>query len=68
MRRPRATLVGTLKYWDNVLIQLFMPGLLSSALQSNFASSEVYHLRADPFNKVDIFALTRVAPLNVTRF
>lgn len=68
VKRHRAILVGTLKCWDSVLIQLFKPGSLLSVLLSNFANSEVYHLRADPLNEVDIFALTKAVPLNVIRF
>lgn len=68
MRRSRATFVEILKGWDSVLIQLFMPGLLLNISRSNSVSSEVYYSRVNLFNEVDIFALTKAAPLNITKF
>ncbi len=67
MRRPRATLVGTLKQWERVLTQLFTPGSLLRVSRSKSLSSDVYHSRAEPCRDVAILALTRAAPQKVTR-
>lgn len=60
-------LVGTLKQWESVLTQLFMPELLLRALRSESLSSEVYHSRAELQRDVAMLALTRATFLKVTR-
>lgn len=67
VKRPSATFVGTLNRWENVLTQLFTPGLLLSASRLKLLSLEVYHSRAEPWRDVAMLALTRIASRKVTR-
>lgn len=60
-------LVGTLKQLERIFIQLFMSGLLLRTLQSKLLNSEVYYSKAEYRKDVATLALTKVAPLKVTR-
>lgn len=66
-RRPRATLVGTLKQSERIFIQLFMSRSLLRTSQSKLLSSEVYYSKAEHQKDVATLALTKVAPLKVIR-
>lgn len=59
--------VSTLKQWERVLTQLFIPGSLLRALRSKSLSSEVYLSRPEPWRDVTTLAFTKAAPLKVTR-
>lgn len=60
-------LVGTLKQWERVLTQLFIPGLLLSVLRLKSLSPGVYHSRAEPRRDVAMLDFTRAVPQKVTR-